>query len=336
MKREAWLMGTRLSVTASAPSRQAAVQAIESVFHEVERVEAALSSWREGSEISRLNSAAVGEEVQLSAEVAGLLDEIGDWVRRTERAFDPAVGPLIDAWDLRGQGRVPPAAELDRAVAASAFTAFELDPVSRRGTRTDAGAWLTAGGFGKGAALRAARNVLTRTDVESALLDFGGQLVAVGTASGGRSWPVAVAHPARRDSQLVVLHLRDRSVATTAASERYVEASGVRYGHVLDPRTGWPAEPWGSATVVCEDPLVADVLSTALFVLGPERGGTWAEGLEGVGVLFLQEMAGAVEARWNQAMEPWLVGLSPSARALDPQTGEAAWRTVVIGLRGEG
>jgi thiamine biosynthesis lipoprotein len=330
LTREAWLMGTLVRVTVSAASRSSAAMGSETVFREVERLEAALSSWRDDSEISRLNAAAVGEGVELSGEVVELLSEVAAWVQRTERAFDPAVGPLIDAWDLRGTGRQPTRKELDRALAASGFDAFKLDVGSRRAARSKAGAWLTAGGFGKGAALRAAARVLKQAEFQSALIDFGGQLVAVGAAPGRTGWPVAVAHPGRRDLPLVWLNLRDRSVATTAASERYVVVDGARLGHVLDPCTGRPVEAWGSVTVVHEDPMVADILSTALFVLGPERGSGWADSLSGVGVLFLAEVPGGVEAKWNPAIEPWLANYESSARAFGVEPEGSGWRTALI------
>ena len=145
--------------------------------------------------------------------------------------------------------------------------------------------------------------------MKAGLLDFGGQLVAIGSKPAGSGWPVGVAHPDRREREVARLKLQDRAVATSGESERFVEVEGVRYGHILDPRTGIPVPAWGSVTVVAKDPLVADVLSTALFVMGPDRGSAWAEGLGEIGVLFLSEEGGGLEARWNAAMEPWLVNL---------------------------
>lgn len=168
---------------------------------------------------------------------------------------------------------------------------------------------MTAGGFGKGAALRAARRALQRAGIESALLEFGGQLLAIGPAPGGEDWTASVAHPSRRHAAAASIRLRGVSAATSAASERFIEVDGERLGHVLDPRAGRPVPAWGSVTVVTPDPLLADVLSTALFVMGPDEGMAWAARREGIGVLFLEEEAGDVVATWNPAMRPWLIAI---------------------------
>jgi thiamine biosynthesis lipoprotein len=107
------------------------------------------------------------------------------------------------------------------------------------------------------------------------------------------------------------------SAATSAASERFVEIEGVRYGHILDPRTGRPVDAWGSVTVVMEDPLAADAVATALFVMGPEAGLAWAREREDVGALFLMEGPDGIEVAWNDAMEPWLVRLEGSDTRLE-------------------
>lgn len=180
-----------------------------------------------------------------------------------------------------------------------------LDSVAGTAARRDAAAWIDTGGYGKGAALRAVERALRGAGIRSALLDFGGQVLALGGPEREPAWPVAVAHPARRHEVAARLRLRDRSAATSSASERFVEPDGTRLGHILDPRTGRPVPAWGSVTVVAADPLVADILSTALFVLGPRHGMAWAENREDVGVLFLIEQGDTVIARWNRALEPY-------------------------------
>lgn len=332
-------MGTLLRVTVTAPSRSVALRGIELAFRRVEALEAVISSWRADSELSRLNAAPVGDTVALSPQLVQLLSEVARWSDRTERAFDPAVGPLIDAWDLRGRGRVPQPAELNRARAASGLDGFEFDPAAGRAGRRRADAWLSAGGFGKGAALRDARTALERVGIRSGLLDFGGQLLALGPGPGDSGWVVGVAHPARRDSQVVRLRLRDRSVATTAAGERFVVVGDARYGHVLDPRTGRPVKAWGSVTVVHDDPVVADILSTALFVMGPERGMAWASGVDDVGVLILRSEPGLVKATWNRVMqaflEPWPVSHRRTHRAAVGGDASPGWQSARIGELGD-
>lgn len=305
VEREAFLMGTLLRVQVAAPSRTAALAATESAFAEVRRLEGLLSTWQPETEVQRLNTARVGETVRLAPEVFVLLRTAVAWADSTGGAFDPVVGALIDAWQLRGRGRVPGEADLAAALAASGIHRLVLDSVAGTALRRDSAAWVDTGGFGKGAALRAVERVLRGSGVRSALVDFGGQVLALGEAAEGGAWPVAVAHPTRRREPATWLRLRNRSAATSSASERFVEPNGERFGHILDPRTGRPVPAWGSVTVVAADALVADIVSTALFVLGPRHGMEWAQGREDVGVLFLIEQESTVTAWWNEAMEPY-------------------------------
>lgn len=306
LEREAHFMGTPLRAVVSAPTRGAAIAASEAAFAEVARLERVLSSWRTDSDLSALNQATPGSAVRPSPALFELLREVHPWIAATGGAFDPAVGPLIDVWDLRGEGRVPEPQELEKAVGWSRNGAFCLNLVAERVVRRHDRAWMTAGAFGKGAALRAARQALVEAGVASALLDFGGQLVAIGHPEGGGDWEVGVAHPSHRDQVAAYLVLNGRSAATSAASERFVEVDGQRYGHIVDPRTGWPVAAWGSVTVVHEDPLVADLLATALFVMGPDEGVRWLESHPELAALFLVLGENDLEATWTWAMDEWL------------------------------
>ena len=295
-------MGTVLRITARGDGGSTPAAALEAAFAEVRRLEGVLSSWRADTEIGRLNRAPVGEGVWLGEELATLLHEAERWTGETGGAFNPTVGALIDAWDLRGEGRVPTSEELARARASTGWNRFAMQRSASVGARLDEHAWIDTGGFGKGAALASAGEQLARLGVRDATLDFGGQLLAMGAAPGEQTWPVAVAHPVRRDEPFTELRLRDASAATTAQSERWVEVAGRRIGHVLDPRTGQPVPAWGSVTVVAADAVAADVLSTALFVMGPEEGARWAAEQTAFGALFLIDRNGRIEVRQNAAM----------------------------------
>lgn len=309
VEREAYLMGTRLRGQVAALTAAAGIAAMERTFLEVREVEELLSSWMPDSALAHVNTAAPGKPVCVAPELLRILAEVGPWVGATAGAFDPAVGPLVDAWDLRGEGRKPADAELDAALRESGWRGFTLNVPEGTVARLRRG-WIDSGGFGKGAAMRAAEHDLRRSGVRAGLLDFGGQLLALGAPAGSGAWPVMVAHPEHRTEAAATLRLRDRSVATSAQSERFVEVGGERFGHVLDPRSGHPVPAWGSVTVVSDDALLADVLSTALFVMGPAEGERWASQHTEAGVLFLRNEQGRVVPSWNKAMEPWLASLN--------------------------
>ena len=301
VERSAYLMGTLLRLEVRGLERGCAVAATEAALEEVARLESVLSSWRPDSEVGRLNRAAPGTPVQLTPELAGLLTEATSWHELTGGAFDPAVGALIDAWDLRGAGRVPAAAALAAARESSGLA--RLTRSSNAAVRPDGAWWLDTGAFGKGAALRAAAAVLRAHGVETAVLDFGGQLLVLGGPH-----EAAVAHPRSRSEAMPQrLRLADASISTTSSSERYVAVDGARYGHVLDPRSGRPVAAWGSVSVVAADALAADALSTALFVLGPAAALDWAARHPEVGVL-VQEIAGDdVVVTVSRGLAPYLI-----------------------------
>lgn len=324
VRRETVAMGTRLVVTVDAPSRAAGLRAAEGAVRAVERLEGLLSTWDTASGLSRVNAAPVGEVRIPPAGVARLLAEAERWARRTDRAFEPGVGALIVAWDLRGSGRTPDAGSLDRALRSTGPRGVRVDPRTGAVTRLRRDAWIDAGAFGKGAALAAAREALRAAGIRSASLDLGGQVVAVGPPpSDSTGWAVGVAHPSHRDRAVATLRLRSVSAATSGASERGVDVGGERLGHVVDPRTGRPVPPWGSVTVVSSDPLEADVLATALFVLGPDLALAHARERPGLAVLVLEPRGESVRARWTPAMERWLVDV-PGRFAKDPYSLESS------------
>jgi thiamine biosynthesis lipoprotein ApbE len=189
VQREAYLMGTTLSVSVAAPDRPAGIAAIELAFTAVRHVDDLLSTWRDDSEIARLNHASPDVPVALSAELYAMLQEAARWSEDTQSAFDPSVGALVDAWDLRGGGRIPSPARLAAARAATGMRRFVLSPVGHEAMRRDSIAWLDTGGFGKGVALRAAERALRDAGISSAFLNFGGQVLALGTDQGG-DWTV--------------------------------------------------------------------------------------------------------------------------------------------------
>ncbi len=321
VKREAWTMGTRLQVVVQSPSRARGRALSEALVREVEKADNLLSTWDPGSALSRANRSDPGVPAPLPPPLAPLLAEVLEEARHTRGAFDPGVGALVDAWDLRGGGRTPGPDALEAAKNASGFRHFVADPRSNTLRRLHPGAWLDSGAFGKGAALR---SVLRRLEgagdggsppVGRVLVDLGGQVLAVAPPS--RPWILGVAHPRRRTRSVLRLSVHDRSVATSGTSERWVEVAGERLGHILDPRTGRPAPPWGSVTVVSADPLEADILSTALYVMGPEAGLAWAREHTTAGVLFLEFREEGLRATWNGAMEPWFLSPPPAGGELE-------------------
>jgi thiamine biosynthesis lipoprotein len=181
--------------------------------------------------------------------------------------------------------------------------------------RRRAGLTIEEGGWGKGAALKDALAALEgagRHRGERALLDLGGQVAVWSASEAGSSWTVDVADPRRRGRPVIALRVDHGSISTSGDSERAVEVNGRRYGHLLDPQTGRPAPDFGSVTVWTADPLLADCLSTGLFVMGPERALAWTAAHPGVEVLVLSERdpSGRIAARASRGLRRRLAVLT--------------------------
>lgn len=309
VERTVWLMGTRARIEVDAASRDRAVAASEAAVEAMGRVEDLLSTWRDDTELARINGTEIHAPTRPDAEVAGWLREMAALGHRTGGAVDPAVGALVDVWALRGAGRIPTEEERRSALQASGPRGIHVDPATGTVTRHDDDAWIDAGAFGKGAALRVARDRLEAAGVSRAVIDLGGQLLHLGSGP----TTLTVAHPADRDRPVVRLHMANASAATSGQSERGFDIDGVRYGHIVDPRDGRPVPAWGSVTVVASDPLEADALSTALYVMGPVAGYDWATE-EGVAALFLENTEAGLRQRGTPALEKHLERTSSRMR----------------------
>jgi FAD:protein FMN transferase len=328
VERRLTLMGTEAGVVVTADDRPAALAASEAAVRALEAAEERLSTWprpgREESELARLNAAPVGRPVPLSPELGRELAAAEACRRVTDGAFGAGVGPLVDAWGLRTGGRQPEPEELRAALSASTgeVIAFHGDGTA---TRRRAGSRIEEGGFGKGAALDAAREALAaHPAVRSARIDLGGQVLFVGEADG----EIAVAHPEHRERPVLGLApeaLAGRSAATSGNSERGILVDGRRLSHLLDPRTGHPAADVGSVTVLARSALAADCLSTGLYVLAARDGvGAALAVAEEAGADAAFVRPGSANARLDVVATP---GLAGRLRVLDP----VAVRTVRIG-----
>lgn len=270
VERKVVLMGTMAHLIAEDSNRNVALNMLEHMVRAIEDVEQEISTWRDDSVISRLNRHPPGKIMTLPARSCALLRRAAYWQHRTQGAFDPAVGRLIQMWGLRSGGRLPDAEELEHFRQRSGWDKIRFDSQECVVTRL-AEATLDMGAFGKGAALDEVRRIME--DYSGAwMIDFGGQV-----AVSGAQWAVALAHPLQRAEPVMELMLTEGSIATSGGSERDVRMDDGSYvGHVLDPRTGRTVHWHGSVSVCSASGLDADVLSTALRVMGPEAGFEWA------------------------------------------------------------
>ena len=241
----------------------------------VDSIEDRITVYRESSELACLNATAAEGWQPVAGDVVALLTQARRLHEKTGGAFDPAAGSLVRAWGfLRRQGRTPDAAMLASARERSGMAHVEIDEYAGRVRFTRPGIELNLGAIGKGWALDAVIGMLTAAGVGSVLVHGGSSSVrAVGVQGpavlGRRGWRVGVRHPLRPGRRLATVRLVDAALGTSGSGTQFFVDRGRRLGHILDPRTGVPAEGVLSSTVIAPQAADADALSTALYVLGP-------------------------------------------------------------------
>ena len=297
VQRARMLMGTLCTAVAQGPDTAAAGAALDESLDQIARLEGLLSPWQPESELSKLNTTGAERRIECSPDLFAVLDSSLALAAETDGAFDPTVEPLMRAWDLRGQGRVPEPgelAELRLRVGWRLVQAFRpLRTV--RFQRDSMG--LDFGGIAKGYALDRAADVLRRHGLKRAVLNLGGEMVAF---SDKAAWRVTVADPDQRLRPVVRLDVRRAAVSTSGQGERFFEIGGRRYGHVLDPVSGAPIETGATVTVVTRSGTRADGLSTALLVMGRAKAEAFVSDRRDIGALWLERKDGVLEGwRWN-------------------------------------
>ena len=244
------------------------VPAAQAALNEVAAIEAQLTVFRDTSAIADLNRRAADSDVVCDPDLFALLSRCDELSRETGGAFDITSTPLSRCWGfLRRDGRVPSDAEIDHARSIVGHHHVRFDPRTSSIRFRRPGVALNLGAVGKGYALDRVADLLRRRQVTRALLSAGrSSLLAIG--GDGRGWPIDIVSP-RRAHPIARVWLRDAALGTSGAGEQFVIADGRRFGHVLDPRSGRPAEGWLSASVIGPGAADADALSTAFLVGGP-------------------------------------------------------------------
>jgi thiamine biosynthesis lipoprotein len=280
----------------------AAAASAEACFALFRRLDLELSEWQEGSPLSAVNRAAGVGPVAVPDELFGLVARAVEIGKATDGAFDITWAALWGLWDFRAASpTVPPPTVIAERRALVDYRRVVLDPKARTIFLPVPGMKLGLGGIAKGYALERAGALLVERGFENFLLVSGGQVHARGTR-GGRPWQVGVRDPrGERDEIFATLPLAGGSLSTSADNESFFVVEGVRYHHILDPKTGWPTQGLRSATILSADPTLADALSTAVMVLGRERGLAVARRL-GAGAIVVDE-------RGEVAMTPELAAI---------------------------
>ena len=263
-------MGVEARLVLHAPDSARAVGAARAAFERLAMLDSIMSDYRDDSELMHLTRPPAGEWVPVSEPLFHVLDTALEISRRSGGAFDVTAGPLVRLWrEARRSGRLPDSAALADARRRSGWELLELDPSSRsvRLRRPEMG--LDLGGIAKGFAADEALAVLRAHGIHRALIEFGGDIVAGAPPPRRAGWPVRLDEAAGAPP---VVELADAAISTSGDAAQFVVIDGVRYSHVVDPRTGVALVGRSAATVIAPRGVVSDALATTLGVLGPDEG----------------------------------------------------------------
>jgi thiamine biosynthesis lipoprotein len=271
-------MATTFEIVLIGDDRDFLAAAGNEALDEVERLEEQLSVYVPTSEVSWLNERAAFEPVRVEPRLFDLLQLAARISEETQGAFDITAGPLVKAWGFyRQQGVVPTASETSfRQTIAQTLEHVGMSHVildeGDSTVRFDrAGVEINLGSIGKGYAVDRAAAVLRNLGVEAALIHGGySTIYALGALPDADGWVIGIRHPLDEEQHISTVTLRDQALSTSGSYEQFFEVDGKRYSHILDPRTGAPAQGMLSSTVITSSATESDALSTAFFVLGEE------------------------------------------------------------------
>ena len=266
--------------------------AANKAMEEIHRIDFMLNAYSEKSEIYAVNTAKSGTPVKVSDEVFNLIKLAGEISEKTDGAFDISIKPLADLWDIKSENpKVPSDSAVKEKLAYADYKKVILDENERTVTLAADGMSIDLGGIAKGYAADRAAAVLKKYKIKGALVDLGGNIYAVGRKSPFHKWSIGIQTPFKQRGEYFKIYAAENtSVVTSGAYERCFEKNGRIYHHILNPKTGYPAESGiKSATVICDNSAMADALSTAVFVLGSGKAEKVAKAFDGIKIIILTE-----------------------------------------------
>lgn len=266
-RHEIWALGTLNVLLLNGDQEDA-----QAAFDCLTAIEQRLSKFLPESDVSLLNTLGSSRPVTVGKELLELIHRSREAWELTGGAFDPTIGPLMQAWGLVDlEARTPDSSELSRLLECRGMDLVEVDPETCTVSFTRPGVSLDLGAIGKGYAADQIANLLRDRGVKAgAILSGRSTVLAWGLPAEEESWQVEVCHPGNEDETLCRLDMRPGALSTSSAAERFVRSEGKTYGHIIDPRDGLPTSTIEGATIWTPQAALGDVLSTALFILGRE------------------------------------------------------------------
>ena len=296
-------MGGVFTVTAYGKNRTQLEAAVTESLEEARRLDSMLSNYKSGSEWSQVNRLAAKSPVAVSQELFQLLQACLQYSRASEGTFDITVGPLMRRWGFfKGSGRFPHRSEIRTAMSAVGYQNIILDPSAQTVRFQNPLTEMDPGGIGKGYAVDRMVAILRESGITSAFITAAGSsMYALGTPPGEAGWKVTIRHPARKEESVANLLLKDEAMATSGSAEKYFMAGGTIYSHIMDPRTGYPAQGTLSVSLVAPKAIDTEAWAKPVYILGRE----WAARHTPKGMRVFHCPEGTKNAKWETTCE-WL------------------------------
>jgi thiamine biosynthesis lipoprotein len=285
MTGEEAIMGTAIRVELWAEDKAAGEAAIAAVMAEMHRIDREMSPYKPESELSRINREAADRPVPISAEMFDILSRSIEFSKLSGGAFDITFSSVGYMYDYRRHIK-PTEEEIERALPGINYRHILLDAKRRTVKFARPGVRIDLGGIGKGYAVDNSIVLLRKRGITRAIVTAGGDSRVLGDR-GGRPWMVGIRDPRRKDGMVAVIPLVNSAISTSGDYERYFEADGVRYHHILNPKTGRSATGVRSVSVIGPDATTTDGLTKPVFILGPEKGLKLIESIPGVDAVII-------------------------------------------------
>lgn len=279
-----YIMGTIFDITAISDNDRLLEETSKKAFDEVRRIDSLMSRYKETSEVSLVNRNAGIAPVKVGDELIEVLQEAKKISELSDGAFDVTIGPLTDLWGFDVEKNiVPPKERIEELRRLVNYRRLKIDASTSTVYLEDKGMMIDVGGIAKGYSIAKAMKVFADAGIKDVIINAGGNLNLRGGRK-GKPWRIGIQDPRNEKKLLGKLTISEISVATSGDYQRYFIKDGVRYHHILDPKTGFPAKGLISATVIGNNKTSMDGFSSSVFLLGAEKGAALLKkaGLEGI------------------------------------------------------
>ena len=290
IKKQILLMGSAFEITIVDSSIEHGWEMIRESISQIEQIEALISSWNELSQTHKLNENAGVSNIKVDKELYGLIERSLAISKLTHGAFDITFSGLGELYTFdKKEHELPSDIQLDEALKNVGYQHIELQPESKVYLDKE-GVSIGFGAIGKGYAADKVKQLMIEKGVPGGVINASGDLTVWGSMADGQPWKVGIANPVNQKEILFWLPIENKSVATSGDYEKYFTNNGVRYGHIINPVTGYPTTGIMSVTIISPSAELSDAMATAVFVLGAEDGMAMIEQMDGVSCIIIVDL----------------------------------------------